>query len=288
MKQVFESENIRFVHVSEQLVSDYLTMVNDFENVNRWIGSKDKKYNEEQELAWMREKLEENAPVFSMIEKKSGEFIGNIELMDMNESSGELGIAITAAKQEQGYGTEAIQAFVKYCAAQFGISKICLRAMPYNSRAIHVYQKCGFLEYQRTERFVFMERSVAPEMDISTLMFFDGHAEALELYRCFETILYKSFPMVNKRVQKTQITFTNRHVFVCVSFARVKKKALLPPGYMVITIGLPGPLDSARVAVKSEPYPNRWTHHIVVSKAEELDEELMSWIREAYDFADSK
>ena len=57
---------------------------------------------------------------------------------------------------------------------------------------------------------------------------------------------------------------------------------------MVITIGLPYPLQSERVAVKTEPYPGRWTHHIVVSKTEELDEELLSWIRAAYVFADTK
>ena len=50
----------------------------------------------------------------------------------------------------------------------------------------------------------------------------------------------------------------------------------------------PGPLDSARVAVKTEPYPGRWTHHIVVSRPEELDPELYSWIRASYDFADRK
>ena len=37
-----------------------------------------------------------------------------------------------------------------------------------------------------------------------------------------------------------------------------------------------------------EPYPNRWTHHVVVSRLEELDEELMDWLREAYDFAQNK
>lgn len=126
------------------------------------------------------------------------------------------------------------------------------------------------------------------ESDPDTLLFFDGHPEALALYQVFERLLYRTFPAVNKRVQKTQITFSNRHVFACVSFARVKRKAELPEGYMVITLGLPGPLDSARVAVKTEPYPGRWTHHIVVSQPEELDGELLSWIREAYDFADAK
>lgn len=126
------------------------------------------------------------------------------------------------------------------------------------------------------------------ELDLDTLMFFDGHQDSLNLYRIFEDLLYTTFTNVNKRVQKTQITFFNRHVFACVSFARVKRKAELPEGYMVITLGLPVPLDSDRVAVKSEPYPNRWTHHFVVSRPEELDEEMVSWIRTAYAFADAK
>ncbi len=126
------------------------------------------------------------------------------------------------------------------------------------------------------------------EPDTDTLMFFNQHPDSLPLYEAFEDILFDSFPIVEKRVQKTQITFSNRHVFACISFARVKRKAELPEGYMVITLGLPAPLDSVRVAVKTEPYPGRWTHHIVVSSPEELDEELLSWIQEAYDFADAK
>ena len=126
------------------------------------------------------------------------------------------------------------------------------------------------------------------ELDADTLMFFDQHMEALPLYRAFEEILFDSFPVANKRVQKTQITFSNRHVFACVSFARVKRKAELPTGYLVVTLGLPVLLDSERVAVKTEPYPGRWTHHIVVNKPEELNEELLSWVREAYDFAAAK
>ncbi len=126
------------------------------------------------------------------------------------------------------------------------------------------------------------------EPDMDTLVFFEGHPAALELYRVFEDLLYREFPCVNRRVQKTQITFYNRHVFACVSFARVKKKAELPEGYLVITIGLSAPLESPRIAVKTEPYPNRWTHHIVISRPEELDGELTDWIRESYDFAETK
>ena len=124
-------------------------------------------------------------------------------------------------------------------------------------------------------------------LDADTLQFFDGHTEALGLYQALEALLC-GFPNVNKRVQKTQITFRNRHVFACVSFARVKRKAELPEPWLVLTLGLPAPLDSPRVAVKTEPYPGRWTHHFVLSRPEELDGELRSWIREAYAFAEMK
>ena len=126
------------------------------------------------------------------------------------------------------------------------------------------------------------------ELDMDTLMFFDQHMDILPLYQAFEEILFDSFSVVNKRVQKTQITFSNRHIFACVSFARVKRKVELPMRYIVITLGLPAPLDSKRIAVKTEPYPGRWTHHFVVSTAEELDEEMLSWIKTVYTFADAK
>ena len=157
MKQIFESENISYVEVSEFLVKDYLDMVNDYENVNRFIGSKNKSYTEEQERQWVQKKLDEKAVVFSMIDKKSGEFIGNIEMVDIHDSEGELGIAITAKKQESGFGTEAVSAMTDYGLNQLGLKRVCLRAKPYNDRAIHVYEKCGFREYDRTDEDVCME-----------------------------------------------------------------------------------------------------------------------------------
>ena len=145
------------MEVSERLVNDYLAMVNDYENVNRFIGGSHTSFTAEQELQWVREKLEGNALVFSMLEKKSGTFIGNIELMDVNNSVGELGIAITAAMQNAGYGTEAVSAMTEYGIRQLGLKRVFLRTNPQNARAIHVYQKCGFKEYDRTEDHIYME-----------------------------------------------------------------------------------------------------------------------------------
>ena len=100
--------------------------------------------------------------------------------------------------------------------------------------------------------------------------------------------LLERFPNTKIRVQKTQITFSNRHVYTCVSFQRVRKKADLPDPYIVITMGLAYPLESNRVAVKTEPYPGRWTTHIVVGTTEEIDDELFLWVQQAYDFSENK
>jgi len=37
-----------------------------------------------------------------------------------------------------------------------------------------------------------------------------------------------------------------------------------------------------------EPYPNRWTYHVIIARPEEIDEQVMTWLREAYDFALNK
>lgn len=121
-----------------------------------------------------------------------------------------------------------------------------------------------------------------------TLLFFDNKREAFPLYEAFEREVTNRFPRTGIRVQKTQITFSNRYVYACVSFLRVKKKAELPDPYIVITLGLPYPLENNRVAAKTEPYPGRWTTHIVLGSAGEVDDELLFWVRQAYEFSENK
>ena len=126
------------------------------------------------------------------------------------------------------------------------------------------------------------------EADPDSLLFFDAQPAALPLFLTLEEKLFAHFPGAQKRVQKTQITYYHRHVFACVSFARVKRKRELPETWLTLTLGLPYPLESRRVAVKTEVYPGRWTTHMVLGSQEELDEELMGWLEEAYAFSERK
>ena len=75
-------------------------------------------------------------------------------------------------------------------------------------------------------------------MDDKLLRFFDQMPEALPLYQKFEREVLSRVEDVRIKVQKTQITYSNRHVFACVSFAKVRKAKERPPVYIVVTFGL--------------------------------------------------
>ena len=126
------------------------------------------------------------------------------------------------------------------------------------------------------------------EPDLDTQMFFDDHPAARPLFAALEAQIFAHFPEARKRVQKTQITYYHRHVFACVSFARVRRKAELPETWLTLTLGLPYPLGSARAAVTTDAWPGRWTTHIVLGSVAELDGELMAWLKQAYDFSERK
>lgn len=112
--------------------------------------------------------------------------------------------------------------------------------------------------------------------------------DALPLYEAFENRVMGEIENVRIKVQKSQVSFYNKHLFACVSFAKVRKKRDCPSPYIVVTIGLNHRLESPRIEAATEPYPSRWTHHLLISDKKEIDDELLSWIKEAAVFSDEK
>ena len=55
-------------------------------------------------------------------------------------------------------------------------------------------------------------------MNQDVLYFFDGKPDALFLYEAFEEKVFSEVDGVKVKVQKTQISFSNRHNFAFVSF----------------------------------------------------------------------
>ena len=119
------------------------------------------------------------------------------------------------------------------------------------------------------------------------LFFFDGRPAELALYEALLLRMEAAFPDASVKVQKSQISFYHRHLFAAASLPLRRRKGW-PKQALLVTLGLPYRLDSPRVAVAVEPYPGRWTHHVLVSEPGQIDGELLGWLREAYDFALAK
>ena len=125
-------------------------------------------------------------------------------------------------------------------------------------------------------------REEGPVIDIITqdvLFFFDGRPTELQLYERFARELARRFPDAEMRVQRTQISFYLGRMLACVSLTPVKRKAECPEHFITVTFGLDYPLDDSRVVVVPIR-PNRFTHHVIVGRPEEIDEQLMGWIGE--------
>ena len=121
--------------------------------------------------------------------------------------------------------------------------------------------------------------------DADTLLFFDAHPGALPLYTAFLDAVRALVPDVRVKVCKTQISLYARRLFACVSFTPVRRAADRPRDYITVTFGLPEQVDSPRIDAVCQPSPHRWTHHVLVARPEEIDGELMNWIRQAAEFA---
>lgn len=119
------------------------------------------------------------------------------------------------------------------------------------------------------------------------LRYFEGHPEELTLYEALFARMSAVVPEASVKVQKSQISFYGRHLFAAVSLP-VRRKKDWPRHCLLVTFGLVHRVDHQRIAVAVEHYPNRWTHHVVVSSIEEMDQQLFTWIKEAYDFAQVK
>ena len=119
------------------------------------------------------------------------------------------------------------------------------------------------------------------------LLFFDKMPAMLPVYARLREQLAAAYPDLGIRVGKSQISFRNRYGFASASLPWRRVKGW-PAEYLLVSFGLARRLDDPRIAQAVEPYPNRWTHHVLVQTPEEVDETLLRWIDEAYWFAQSK
>ena len=125
-------------------------------------------------------------------------------------------------------------------------------------------------------------------MMLNEIMLFDSHPAALPLYEKLKGSILAEIPESRIEVKKTQISFFTKHMFAAASFTPVRKVKERPEPFLTVTFGLPYRVTANRIDAAVEPYPGRWTHHVMIGSAAEVDAELLGWIREAAAFSSWK
>lgn len=95
---------------------------------------------------WFRQRTRQRGPFWFAVENLQGELVGEVTLRDIDREAGSarLGIHLSAAHVDRGYGTDAVRVTMRYLFDCLHFSEIRLDVAAWNRRAIHCYEKCGF------------------------------------------------------------------------------------------------------------------------------------------------
>lgn len=146
---LFSSERIDFIRVTPELIDEYLLMVNDPE-CSIGIRNEAVTYTRAEELLWVEKNRQTTDTLFSMKEKGTGRFIGNIELFRKEGTRATLGICLTPEMQNRHFGTESIRRVLQYAFEERGFEEILLDVFSFNKRAIRCYENIGFIKSGET------------------------------------------------------------------------------------------------------------------------------------------
>ena len=75
----------------------------------------------------------------------AGELVGTCTLYNHTVDEIQLGIRIGKLYWDKGYGTDAVNLSTSYAFFVMNVKRVWLKVLPQNTRAIHCYEKCGFV-----------------------------------------------------------------------------------------------------------------------------------------------
>ena len=116
--------------------------------------------------------------------------------------------------------------------------------------------------------------------------FFAGKPEAKALFMAVERKIQAIGPAIIK-VSKTQISFATRTQFAWV-WMPLPTDRKRPLHSLVLSFGCGRRIVNDQIVEAIEPYPGRWTHHVIIAEAVDLTSAVDAWIREAYRFSETR
>jgi hypothetical protein len=112
--------------------------------------------------------------------------------------------------------------------------------------------------------------------------FFNNQAKQISLFLKVEQMI-RSIGEVTVEVKKSQISFGTKVKFAWVWLPR--KWDSRPKNSIVLTFGVARHIENKQIVQAVEPYPGRWTHHIIIQDKTDLNNNVYKWLHEAYAFS---
>ncbi len=112
--------------------------------------------------------------------------------------------------------------------------------------------------------------------------FFAGQEESRQLFEAVRLAVENIGP-VELRVSKSQVSFRRKRPFAWLWMPEQYLHRKAAP--LVLTLGFRRRDGSPRWKQIVEPYPGRFTHHLELYAAADIDDEVRGWLRAAWNAA---
>jgi RimJ/RimL family protein N-acetyltransferase len=107
---------------------------------------------------WLeKEQTKENNLFFSIRTLKEDRLVGEIGLDGIQYNHGDAFLGIGLGDREdwgKGYGSDAMRLILRYAFHELNLYRVSLNVFEYNPRAIHAYEKLGFVHEGRVRQFL--------------------------------------------------------------------------------------------------------------------------------------
>ncbi len=113
--------------------------------------------------------------------------------------------------------------------------------------------------------------------------YFADHEDSRSLFETVKAVI-ESIGAAEMRMTKSQVAWKRRVNFAFVWAPEMYLKRKTVP--LVLTVDLRRRNASRRWKEVVEPYPDRFTHHLELESAGQIDEEVKKWLREAWEKAE--
>ncbi|CZR00717.1 MAG TPA: hypothetical protein DCY16_00410 [Trichococcus sp.] len=117
-------------------------------------------------------------------------------------------------------------------------------------------------------------------------VFFTGKPETRALFRAVERKIRAIGPAIIT-VTKTQISFATRTQFAWIWMPQPTDRKR-PLHSLVLSFGCGRQIVHDQIVEAVEPYPGRWTHHVIIAEEADLTDVLDTWLQEAYRFSETR